>query len=217
MSVYLSGLAGAGWQFFDNSGNPLAGGLLYTYAAGTSTPQTTYTSSTGLVAQANPIILDAAGRVSNEIWLTAGVSYKFVLKDSSAVQIGVWDNIAGIVSAASVVSSFSGGTTGLTPNTSTQGDISLAGTLKPANGGTGIAVVGTAGNKLVSDGANFVSQQDAYQGVGTYTLASASASYAVGTTNLGSLFSPSLPGSWVVMGVGPVISSTDWYLLYRTS
>ena len=37
MSVTLSLFAGAGWQFFDNNGVPLAGGLIYTYAAGTTT------------------------------------------------------------------------------------------------------------------------------------------------------------------------------------
>lgn len=37
----------------DSSGNPLSGGKLFTYAAGSSTKQTTYTSSAGSVAQAN--------------------------------------------------------------------------------------------------------------------------------------------------------------------
>jgi len=96
MSVNLSPLAGAGWQFFDNDGEPLAGGLLYTYTAGTTTPQTTYTDDTGGTPNANPIVLDAAGRVSGAVWLTSGVSYKFLLQDSNAVQIGVWDDVFGI-------------------------------------------------------------------------------------------------------------------------
>ena len=71
MTVNLSALAGAGQQFFDNNGNPLSGGKLYTYAAGTTTPKTTYTSITGLTAHTNPIVLDSAGRVATgEIWLT---------------------------------------------------------------------------------------------------------------------------------------------------
>lgn len=96
MSVNLSPLAGAGWQFFDNNGKPLAGGKLYTYLAGTTTPATTYTSATGLIANANPIILDSAGRVANAIWLTEAVSYKFELQTSAAVQIWTKDNIDGI-------------------------------------------------------------------------------------------------------------------------
>jgi hypothetical protein len=96
MAVKLSPLAGAGWQFFDNLGIPLAGGLLYTYTAGTTTPQATYTSSAGTIANANPIVLDAAGRTANEVWLTVGVAYKFVLQTPAAVTIGTYDNVSGI-------------------------------------------------------------------------------------------------------------------------
>ena len=59
MAVSLSPLAGAGWQFFNNNGIPLAGGLLYTYAAGTSTPLATYTTFSGNISNSNPIILDS--------------------------------------------------------------------------------------------------------------------------------------------------------------
>jgi hypothetical protein len=96
MAVKLSPLAGAGWQFFDNLGIPLAGGLLYTYTAGTTTPQATYTSSAGTIASANPIVLDSAGRTANEVWLTVGVAYKFVLQTPAAVTIGTYDNVSGI-------------------------------------------------------------------------------------------------------------------------
>tara|TARA_R110000868_G_scaffold74430_2_gene215280 strand:+ start:1418 stop:3490 length:2073 start_codon:yes stop_codon:yes gene_type:complete len=93
MTVAISYFAGAGWQFFDNNGIPLAGGLIYTYAAGTTTPQATYTTSAGSIANANPIVLDSAGRVPNEVWMTSGLTYKFVLKTSVGVQIGSYDNI----------------------------------------------------------------------------------------------------------------------------
>jgi len=96
MPVNLSPLAGAGWQFSDNNGTILAGGLLYTYAAGTTTPLATYTSSSGGTVNTNPIVLDAAGRTANETWLTEGSNYKFILKDSSNVLIGTYDNISGI-------------------------------------------------------------------------------------------------------------------------
>lgn len=94
MSVNLSLFAGAGAQFFNDNGVPLAGGLIYTYLAGTNTLTATYTSSTGLIAHANPIVLNAAGRVSTgEIWITAGLAYKFILKNAAGVQIGSYDNI----------------------------------------------------------------------------------------------------------------------------
>jgi hypothetical protein len=94
--VALSSLGGAGWQFFDSNGVPLAGGKLYTYAAGTTTPATTYTSNTGATPHANPIILDSAGRVSEEIWLTNATYYKFVLESSTNVGIWTKDYIPGI-------------------------------------------------------------------------------------------------------------------------
>jgi hypothetical protein len=98
MTVSLSPIAGAGWQFFNNSGVPLAGGKLYTYAAGTTTPQVTYSSSSGSTPNANPIVLDSAGRVSGSsgVWLTDGLAYKFALKTSVDVQLWTADNISGI-------------------------------------------------------------------------------------------------------------------------
>jgi hypothetical protein len=95
MAVNLSAFAGAGAQFFTGN-TPLAGGKLYTYLAGTTTPATTYTTSLGNVASANPIVLDSEGKTTNEIWLTEGTVYKFVLKTSADVQIGVYDDISGI-------------------------------------------------------------------------------------------------------------------------
>jgi hypothetical protein len=98
MAVNLSPVAGAAAQFFDNSGQVLTGGKLYTYLAGTTTPATTYTTSSGITAQPNPIVLNAAGRVpdSGEIWLTNSISYKFVLKDQNDVLIATYDNLVGI-------------------------------------------------------------------------------------------------------------------------
>jgi hypothetical protein len=99
MAVNISLFAGAGAQFFDDNGVPLSGGLLYSYLAGTTTASATFTSSTGLSAHSNPIVLDAAGRVPEEIWLTADTLYKFVLEDANNVLIGSWDNIPGISNA----------------------------------------------------------------------------------------------------------------------
>lgn len=98
----LSPLAGAGWQFFDSNGDPLAGGLLYTYTAGTTTPAATYTSSTGSTANSNPIVLDSAGRTPAQIWLDSTSSYKLILKDSNLVQIFSNDNIPGFTLASAV-------------------------------------------------------------------------------------------------------------------
>jgi parallel beta-helix repeat protein len=98
MAVNLSPVGGVAAQFFTNTGAVLTGGKLYTYLAGTTTPAITYTSSNGATPQPNPIVLDAAGRVpsSGEIWLTDGISYKFILRDSNDVLIATYDNISGI-------------------------------------------------------------------------------------------------------------------------
>ena len=107
MAVNLSPVGGAAAQFLDNNGNPLGGGKLFTYLAGTTTPATTYTSSTGGTAHTNPIILDSAGRVpGGEVWLTDGVAYKFLIKTSTNVTIGTYDNISGSVTA--IIANFTG-------------------------------------------------------------------------------------------------------------
>lgn len=80
------------WQSLDNNGDPLSGGLLYTYEAGTSTNKVTYTTPDEATANANPIVLDAAGRA--DIWLDSG-AYKFELRDSADVLIKTVDNIVG--------------------------------------------------------------------------------------------------------------------------
>ena len=79
-------------QFFDANGAPLAGGLLYTYEAGSTTALATYTNSTGLIANTNPIVLDSRGEAN--VWLS-GAIYKFALYTSASVLIWTVDNING--------------------------------------------------------------------------------------------------------------------------
>ena len=102
MAVNLSPI-GNSEQFFDNNGIPLSGGLLYTYQAGSSTPLATYTDINATTANANPIVLNSSGRLDNEIWLTYGYNYKFVLKTAAAVTLGTYDNIYGIVGVQTAV------------------------------------------------------------------------------------------------------------------
>jgi len=64
-------------QYLNQDGSPMVGGKLCTYAANTSTPLATYTSSTAGTPNTNPIILDAAGRAS--VWVGPSL-YKFVLR-----------------------------------------------------------------------------------------------------------------------------------------
>lgn len=64
----------------DANGKPLAGGKLYSYIVGTSTPQPTYTTAALDVPNSNPTILDASGRAA--VFIEDGVGYKFVLRDA---------------------------------------------------------------------------------------------------------------------------------------
>lgn len=107
--VALSIYGGVGWQFFDNNGDPLSGGKIYTYAAGTTTPLQTYTSSSGATPHSNPIILDAAGKVpGGEIWVLYSSLYKFVVKTSTDVLLNTYDNLGSSYNASPGISNFTG-------------------------------------------------------------------------------------------------------------
>lgn len=107
-AVSLSIFGGVGAQFFDNSGDVLSGGKIYTYEAGTTTLLATYTSSTGNTAHTNPIVLDSAGRVpGGEIWVVSQL-YKFVLKTSADVTIATYDNVGAIFTGIAIIANFTG-------------------------------------------------------------------------------------------------------------
>lgn len=74
-------------------GLAVAGGRLYTYVAGGTTPQNTFTDETGASANTNPVILDSTGNAN--VWLTPGASYRFDLYDSSGVLLRTVDNVPG--------------------------------------------------------------------------------------------------------------------------
>lgn len=81
------------WTGWDDNGDPLNAGLLYTYAAGTSTPLATYSDSALATPNANPVVLNSAGRAV--IYLSAA-TYKFILKTSAGVTVWTQDNIASV-------------------------------------------------------------------------------------------------------------------------
>lgn len=78
-------------QFFDDNGVELAGGLLFSYAAGTTTKQSCFTDDTGDTPLPNPVVLNSRGEVaptgtsaSCGLWLDPTLTYKFVLAPSTA-------------------------------------------------------------------------------------------------------------------------------------
>lgn len=73
----------------DLSGNPLNGGLVYTYSAGTTTDKATYTDKDKTSPATNPIVLDAYGQ--SQIY--ADGIYKVVVKTSAGTTLYTWDNV----------------------------------------------------------------------------------------------------------------------------
>lgn len=115
-------------QFFDNVGNPLAGGKIYSYAAGTLTPKSTYTDAGEGTPNANPVVMDSAGRAN--IWLGTG-GYKLILKTSADSTIWTVDNVPGNGSFSGNLSvsgnATIGGTLGITGNTALSGTLATTG------------------------------------------------------------------------------------------
>jgi len=101
-------------QFFASSGDLLVGGKLYTYAAGTTTPLTTYVDSAGVTANTNPIILDSRGEAN--VWL-GSAAYKFKLMTATDTEIWTVDNITSIDAfIASLAGSTGSSLVGYTPS-----------------------------------------------------------------------------------------------------
>lgn len=102
-------------QIQDASGNPAVGWTIGTYTAGSSARLATYTDATGATAQTADIVLNALGLPTNGwIWLTAGLSYKFIVKNAAGVTQFTVDGISGVNdTGAATVSQWQ--SSGLTP------------------------------------------------------------------------------------------------------
>jgi hypothetical protein len=79
----------AGWT--DNSGQPLNGGKVYSYLAGTNTPQSLYTDKDCLSTSTNPTTLDSNGRA--QVYADSSLSYKFIIKTSADATLYTLDNL----------------------------------------------------------------------------------------------------------------------------
>lgn len=139
-------------QFLTASGTPLVGGKVYTYAAGTTTPQVTYTDSTGATPNENPVVLDARGEAN--IWL-GDLSYKFRLTDANDVDIWTVDYVTAPLTSVSPV---------LSGNVTISTD-SLSPALKITQIGTGYAIL--VQDSTDPDTTPFVVTNDGSVGIGT--------------------------------------------------
>ena len=90
----------------DSSGQPLAGGKVYTYSAGTTTNKTTWQDAAKTTPHANPIVLDGQGK---KLVFADGL-YKFRIDNSADVTQYTHDNLNFATYSGS--STFAGTTTG---------------------------------------------------------------------------------------------------------
>lgn len=89
------------FQSFLPNGQFNVGGKVFTYAAGTSTPQATFTDSTGATPNTNPVILNAMGEA--QIWLTPTLAYKYVVQDQFGNPLYTTDQINGALGSTNAV------------------------------------------------------------------------------------------------------------------
>lgn len=80
-------LPNAQQQFCDSNGQPLAGGSVWFYVVGTTTPKTTYQNQALSVPNTNPVILDSAGRAT--IWGSG--AFRQIVNDVNGNLI--WDGV----------------------------------------------------------------------------------------------------------------------------
>lgn len=114
MAFYLCPIS-AVLQYFTDTGVVLAGGKVNTYMAGTTTRQATATDITGGIPNSNPIILNSAGRLPNNvgIWQLGGINLKIVITDANDNQLGpTFDQISGINDPATTTATLANASNG---------------------------------------------------------------------------------------------------------
>lgn len=106
-----------GYVPLDDSGDPVPSGKLYFYRSTTVTAQDTYSDSTLDTANANPVVLNSAGRLTTKVYgdPSSGFDYTVTLKTSADVQVWSFDDLVvdGADTATYAEGSFTGTLTGM--------------------------------------------------------------------------------------------------------
>lgn len=140
----------------DSNGNPINGGKVCTYIAGTTTPTATYTDAALTVPNGNPIVTDPAGRFT--AYLALNASYKFIYYNND----GTANTCNGtVIKTVDNVSSVPAGSASL-DITGTAGETLTAGQTVYLSDGSGGK---TAGQWFKADSANTYSSTTAEVGI----------------------------------------------------
>ena len=99
----------------------------------------------------------AAGAANRIVYQTGSGATSFLTAPTVTSTYLQWNGSAFVWTTFPGVSSFSAGTTGLTPNTATTGAVTLSGTLAVANGGTGVTTSTGAGSVVLNSFPTLVS------------------------------------------------------------
>ncbi len=117
--------------FYDQNGVPLAGGFVYTYVPGGTTPKTTWQDSAGTTPNSNPIVLDAGGSA--------------LIYGSGTYQLTVTDADGGSIPAYSGVTATFGGSTPI-------GTVATVVALRASTGTPPIQQIWVGGYFTIGDG-----------------------------------------------------------------
>lgn len=158
-------------EFQDNDGTPLELGVVWTYAAGTTTPKATFTDYTGSTQLPNPVPLDAAGRAT--IWIEG--AYKFVVRRADGTFVRETDNINSFLTLGGVPDSYF-----------------------ESFSGTGAQTVFTTAQDLGTDEKSvYIFLAGVYQQPTTYTVNGTTLTFAVAPPSASNNISVTLPSSFV--------------------
>jgi hypothetical protein len=181
-------------QYFDNSGNPLSAGSIETFIAGTTTHLATFSDVNLTVQNANPMTLDAGGRPqAGYIFLTPGLSYKFLIKDVTGSTMATPDNILAIPPSSATLD-----ITGVAGETLTAGQVVYL------SDGSGAR---TAGQWFKADNGNSYSSISPEIGVVPFTIASG-ASGSIRLLGLMTGLSSLTPGTIYYVGTNGGFTAT---------
>jgi hypothetical protein len=205
------------------AGTTYSAGIGLTLTTGTFSVNTSQNISTLSNLTSNGLIKTSGGTGAISI-ATSGTDYQAPITltttgtSGAATLVGNTLNIPQYSGGSSGVSSFSAGTTGLTPNLATTGAITLAGTLGVSNGGTGATSVTTsptassfagwdANKNLFANNHIFSGQSIATAGgITTLTVSSPYETIFTGTSN-----------QTVTMPVASTLSQYQSFLITNTS